>query len=397
MNPLSVDLRPDVDVVENQDTYGACGGYGGAKMLDILLERAGRKVQLSPEFVWRMNKDLAGVSGNVGTSEYFIPQALQRFGACLQSTWPDGSLIDKEVTPEILAEAAQYRIATYQFHSAAPADLNWIKTCLAKGIPVCLSIQWFQSMYDLTGPWQDMRINVTPSDANPFIADHECVNIGFGPSGLLVQNSFPLWWGDGGFFGIDNAAFTGGLVYNAFIVSIAGVSYINAGWRPDLTPEQLQVQRAYIAYFGRPADSAGLDYWASVLPSLGLPEILNWFATSDESRALYPSDSSTDIVTAAYLNLFNHAPDAAGLAFWVHAIDSGALTLGSAIYAVLSGALGTDAAIVSAKVEAAGVMTYQAEYTSAGNAAARSWLSSITSADQVQAAVQAMPFEGFDS
>ena len=54
------------------------------------------------------------------------------------------------------------------------------------------------------------------------------------------------------------------------------------------------VQKAYIAYYGRPADPAGLAFWASDLEANGLrlERIINAFGNSAESQALY-SGSTT--------------------------------------------------------------------------------------------------------
>lgn len=398
MNPHQVDLRPDVDFVEDQNAYGACTGYGYVKNMDVQFERVGRDVRLSPECLWSIEKTMAHVIGNVGVDEHIGVMALTQYGTCLQSTWPDGSPIDMVATPYILAEAAQFKISGSEFQLGSPSTLTWLKTQLAKGKPVCIKVRWLNDDYALSGPWRTHTINTVESDANPFVAYHWALCIGYDDAvkRLLGQNSFGPLWADGGFFGCDYDAFNAfTFVVDMCTIQIPGIPAINAGWRPDMTAAQTQVQQAYLAYFGRPADAAGLDYWAGTLSILGLAAVLDWFASSDESHALYPSASPTDIIIAAYLNLFNRAPDAAGLAFWTHAIDTGALTLGGVIYAVLSGALGADAAIVAAKVEAADVMTHQAEYTSADVPAARAWLAAITSADQVQPAVQAMPLEGF--
>jgi S-layer protein len=49
-----------------------------------------------------------------------------------------------------------------------------------------------------------------------------------------------------------------------------------------------QIQKAYIAYYGRPADPAGQDYWATQLDKAGgnLDVIINAFGNSVESTHL---------------------------------------------------------------------------------------------------------------
>lgn len=118
---------------------------------------------------------------------------------------------------------------------------------------------------------------------------------------------------------------------------------------------QQSVQQLYIAYFGRPADSGGLASFEAQLAAAGAPadvqkltgsyasnqvirSLVDSFAVSDESKALYSGDTRT-FVTAIYANLLNRAPDAPGLAFWIDAIDKQGLNRANASLAILAGAM----------------------------------------------------------
>lgn len=118
---------------------------------------------------------------------------------------------------------------------------------------------------------------------------------------------------------------------------------------------QQSVQQLYIAYFGRPADSGGLASFEAQLAAAGAPvdvqrltgsydgnpairSLVDSFAVSDESKALYSGDTRT-FVTAIYANLLNRAPDAPGLAFWVDAVDNKGLNRANASLAILAGAM----------------------------------------------------------
>ncbi len=115
------------------------------------------------------------------------------------------------------------------------------------------------------------------------------------------------------------------------------------------------VQQLYIAYFGRPADSSGLVNFENALSAAGAPtniqgfnaaystnssikNLIDSFGVSDESNSLYGGDTKA-FATAVYQGLFNRAPDAAGLAFWVGAINSGTLTKANASLSIMAGAL----------------------------------------------------------
>ena len=70
------------------------------------------------------------------------------------------------------------------------------------------------------------------------------------------------------------------------------------------------VQKLYIAYYQRPADPAGLKYWADQIEAKGgnASAVVNAFANSPESVALYGTINATTIggvIDKIYLALFN--------------------------------------------------------------------------------------------
>lgn len=112
-----------------------------------------------------------------------------------------------------------------------------------------------------------------------------------------------------------------------------------------------QVAKLYVATFNRAPDEAGLDYWIDN-SGLTIEQIAQSFFDQAETQATYPAGTSnTTFVTTIYQNLFNRAPDAAGLAYWVAELDAGKLSKDVMILAVINGALGSDAAILSNKTE----------------------------------------------
>jgi hypothetical protein len=176
------------------------------------------------------------------------------------------------------------------------------------------------------------------------------------------------------------------------------------------------VQSIYVAYFGRPADPGGLDFFANGFKNAGADTNLNVtanmyssnesvkalievFSGSAESQALYPGDNST-FIDAIYNNLFNRAPDAAGKDFWVNALNANAMTRGNAAVIIMSSALGDDSVLIARKVLAASLFTTSANTTEeraaysglAANAVVRTMLSNVTLAtdpNSLQATVDA--------
>lgn len=148
-----------------------------------------------------------------------------------------------------------------------------------------------------------------------------------------------------------------------------------------------QIQNAYVAFFNRPADVAGLTYWSSYAGSTA--DLLNTFAQSAEYKALYNGLNNTQVVNAVYNNLFGHTPDVAGLTYWVTQLDQGKLAIGNIADAINKGAQGTDATIISNKTTAATSFTTALDTTakivayagvnSTGLSAVKAWLAAVTS------------------
>lgn len=148
-----------------------------------------------------------------------------------------------------------------------------------------------------------------------------------------------------------------------------------------------QIQNAYVAFFNRPADVAGLNYWSSY--SGNAADLLNTFAQSSEYKALYANMNNTQVANAVYQNLFNKAADVAGLNYWVSQLDSGKVTIGNVADAISKGAQGTDAAIITNKVAAAEAFTKALDTTAeivayagvnaSGINSVKAWLNTVTS------------------
>jgi hypothetical protein len=137
----------------------------------------------------------------------------------------------------------------------------------------------------------------------------------------------------------------------------------------------LTMQKVYLAYFGRPADAGGLDYYTENLMRLsaatdlaGLNDqieanlsgdigaLLDSFSNSQESQDLYAGDNSA-FLDAVYQSLFNRPADAAGKAYWLGQINAGIVSRSRAALNIMSGAQGTDVDIINAKAAVANQFT----------------------------------------
>jgi len=123
------------------------------------------------------------------------------------------------------------------------------------------------------------------------------------------------------------------------------------------------VQKAYVAYYGRPADPAGLGYWAGkiVQENNSLASIIGAFGNSDEFNRRYGGLSYPELVTRIYQQALGRNPDPAGLAYYVSELQGGRRTLQTITLDVLNGATTPlDSIVVASKLEVAAYYTSSA-------------------------------------
>jgi len=153
------------------------------------------------------------------------------------------------------------------------------------------------------------------------------------------------------------------------------------------------LEKAYLAYFGRPVDPTGLtDYQNSTET-----QVADAFAASAESKALYGTTFNYAQINAIYLALFNRAAEKAGLEYWYAKVADKTYTPAGAALAILNGALNADKIAVENKLVASAAFSAALDtsaemigYSGAGAAAsARSFLSTITATAATAAAVDA--------
>ena len=87
--------------------------------------------------------------------------------------------------------------------------------------------------------------------------------------------------------------------------------------------DSTNLQKLYIAYFGRPGDPSGINYWISLShQSLNLKEISNELSRQEEYSSSIADDKSIDFkINKLYLNLFARKADFDGLTYWIDMIE----------------------------------------------------------------------------
>ena len=140
-----------------------------------------------------------------------------------------------------------------------------------------------------------------------------------------------------------NTTFIQSLYTNVLQVTgtAAGITYwqaqANAGMSAaDMTEQFInsvqgqQVQsvvRLYDVFFARAPDSLGISYWVGAFNSgTSLATIANTFGGTPEFATTYAGTTNATYVEAVYTNLFGRTSDPVGKAYWVHELDTGAMT-----------------------------------------------------------------------
>lgn len=156
------------------------------------------------------------------------------------------------------------------------------------------------------------------------------------------------------------------------------------------------LEKAYLAYFGRPVDANGATAFAGASEA----EVEAAFFASPESKALYGETFGLAQINQIYLTLFGRPAEEAGLDYWMHQIELGLLTPAGAAIGIQAGALNEDITALENKLVASAAFTAsldtpneaQGYNGNASAASARDFLKTITltaaTQEQIDLAVQ---------
>jgi hypothetical protein len=115
------------------------------------------------------------------------------------------------------------------------------------------------------------------------------------------------------------------------------------------------VQKSYVAYYGRPADPAGLAYWAGRMDKEGgsLSSIIDAFGTSYEYDHRYGGLTHGQLIDTLYQQTLGRAPDPSGRQWYLSLLSGGGTTPQTITLDLLGGATGLDAQTVANRLDVA--------------------------------------------
>ncbi|WP_137279523.1 beta strand repeat-containing protein [Pseudomonas rhizoryzae] len=114
-----------------------------------------------------------------------------------------------------------------------------------------------------------------------------------------------------------------------------------------------QVESLYLAYFGRPAEPAGLAYWTSQTNAT-VDQISASFAQQPEYTSVYGGLTRAQTINQLYQNLFGRTASSTELTYWQNSTD---ITVDRMALALTNGATGTDRLLLDGKTQFATAAT----------------------------------------
>ena len=156
-------------------------------------------------------------------------------------------------------------------------------------------------------------------------------------------------------------------------------------------PGKIFLEKAYLAYFGRPVDPTGSVAFANSTEA----EVEAAFFASPESKALFGETFGPTQINQIYLTLFGRPAEPAGLAYWTNQVALGLLTPAGAALGIQAGARNADITALENKLATSAAFTasldtpteIQGYSGDPSAAAARDFLKTVTATAATQTQV----------
>ena len=190
--PAKVDLRPGMPPVWDQGQLGACTGFAVSAAFSYAA-----KNQMTPSqlFVYYNERSIDGdVQEDAGSTLSTGIRALRQFGVCPLPEWPyDVAKFAVKPDPKCYEEALKHEVIGA---SQLQATVTAIKGGLAKGFPVVLGIQVYQS-FESDGVARTGVIPEPNKSKEQCLGGHAICLAGYDDAkkAFILRNSWGSGWG----------------------------------------------------------------------------------------------------------------------------------------------------------------------------------------------------------
>jgi len=208
--PPRVDLRQWCSPIKDQGQLGSCTANAAAGLMEYFELRAfGTYLDGSRLFLYKVERDLLGWTGDQGAYLRTAMQAMVMFGVPPEKYWPyDIANYETEPTAFLYAMGQDYKTTQYYRldpTGSQPADvLIAIKSSLAGSLPCMFGFTVYSSFPPVGSgisdiPFPQSTDTVKGGHAIDAVGYDDAHTVGGEQGALLIRNSWGTAWGDQGY------------------------------------------------------------------------------------------------------------------------------------------------------------------------------------------------------
>ena len=208
--PANVDLRQWCSPIKDQGTLGSCTANAAAGLMEYFELRAfGNYLDGSRLFLYKVERELLGWTGDQGAYLRTAMQAMVMFGVPPEKYWPYG-IANYETEPNAFTYSLGQDYKSTQYYRLDPAGspptdvLTAIKTSLAGFLPCMFGFTVYSSFPQVGSgiadiPFPQSTDSVRGGHAVDAVGYDDAHQIGTDQGALLIRNSWGTAWGDQGY------------------------------------------------------------------------------------------------------------------------------------------------------------------------------------------------------
>lgn len=328
----SYDLRLFDGPIRDQQNLGSCTAFATTAVIDTMMRQAGHELpMLSTLAFYGEERDAMGFyKYDVGASGAAMITASTQKGFVPESDWAyDVSKMAVRPPAEITAQEYNNHVTSWTYIPGTQTlngMINSVKLSLSEGKPLELFFTPQSYFYQELGALNTLQgYGQHDSEAKHAVEIIGCDDNLNGGS-YIIHNSWGTNWGDGGYGVISYKQFTPNFA-NTEIQGFYQVNgFVSNGSTYDFSysVERTIVDTAYACVLNRPAETGGLDWWASQVKSgASQYQIIDAFLNSGEGNLIYGNETDQQFVNSVYHNVLNRDVDSGGLTYWTDALHTG--------------------------------------------------------------------------